>query len=110
MIVFLMNQGRQGDTFYIKQTSIPKEYNKQSLDNIIAVGEASGHKHRLVNGRLMRSEQTLEPLVVGFIETTKESKIVHDEHPEIKLDDNSIYKVKRQREFDKNTQFRLVRD
>lgn len=91
---------RQGDILFVSIEEIPEEI-KIKEDNIVAEGEATGHKHLLQDGILYEdSKGTL------FIQVEESAKIVHQEHNPIILPEGN-YKVVRQREYEPNGWIRV---
>lgn len=83
----------QGDVLLIGVDAIPK--GAQSVaDGVVALGEATGHAHRLAQKanlfRLSSGEMYVEALGGG--------SLVHEEHGALALD--GLYRVVIQREFD----------
>ena len=73
---------RQGDVLFIKTEidEISKCYfNYPREDNIVLLGEANGHAHRLVNGTIYGDRWA------GIAEVQKNGKIIHEEHGTIPL-------------------------
>lgn len=87
---------RQGDVLVRKIEKLPKRVMKLETD-IIVMGEATGHAHRIEHGTLFRSGSTM------FIQADAGAVLVHEEHAPIELEPG-IYEVVRQREFDPITQ------
>ncbi len=87
---------RQGDVLVRKIEKLPKRAKKLETD-IIVMGEATGHAHRIQNGDIFRSGPTM------FLHANKGAALVHEEHATIELDPG-FYEVIRQREFDPITQ------
>jgi len=87
---------RQGDVLVRKIEKLPKKVRKLEED-IIVMGEATGHAHRIQNGTLFLSGSTM------YLQADAGATLVHEEHAPIELDPG-IYEVVRQREFDPITQ------
>ena len=84
---------RQGDVLFIKINDIDpwrKKYPKE--DNIVLMGESTGHAHRLINGILYGNIWDM------FAEVKKNGHLIHEEHGTINLLEG-YYKIRRQREF-----------
>lgn len=102
-----MKMYRQGDLLFLKIGFKPDISLYDVKDGIILRGEGSGHAHRLVNGKLMRSFQSMS---VGntagnmVIFSKKGTKVVHEEHGTIEFE-MGMWLVIRQREY---TPFGLV--
>ena len=72
--------------------ALPKKTKKLDTD-IIVLGEATGHAHRIVNGTIYRAQG------VRYIKAKKGAELVHEEHGPIKIEPG-IYEIVIQREFD----------
>jgi hypothetical protein len=101
---------RQGDVLLQKVEQLPSGA-KLKKDNIILRGEATGHAHRVENGRLYEAvlEQdkfVFRPETRMFVIASKETRIVHEEHGPIELE-VGIYIIIRQREYGKENQYIL---
>ena len=103
---------RQGDIMLKKIKKIPSKAEKKETD-IVLEGEATGHAHRIVNGSIFEVQHWNESEV--YIDaTSKECKLIHDEHNTIDLEPG-YYEMVRQREYDPNQfsrdgKFRYVLD
>ena len=94
---------RQGDILFVKIEKIPERM-KVKQDNIIAEGEATGHKHLLVDGLLYQDERDRL-----FVNVEHEiATIIHNEHKPVTLPKGN-YKVVRQREYEPKN-WRIVSD
>lgn len=87
---------RQGDVLIVKADAIPAD--AVQLDHcVVALGEATGHQHRVREGaqqwRTRTGEQYLK--VLGA-----KAELVHEEHGTIALPGPAIYHVVHQREFE----------
>lgn len=86
---------RQGDVLLIQVKHIPWPSTRQA-HCVVAEGEATGHKHEIVEGAF---------LVVGYegatyVEVYEEAAtLVHEEHGPITLPGPALYKVIHQREY-----------
>lgn len=101
---------RQGDLLFRKIDKVPSEA-KLRKDDVILRGEASGHKHRIVNGQIYETIQKnyIQPdSVTMYIIAKKGARVIHEEHAPIELE-IGIYIVIRQREFDGQEE-RMVMD
>lgn len=83
---------RQGDVLFTKIEALPEGL-KQRKSQIIVEGEATGHHHSLVAGRVLEDAQGYL-----FLEVLKATQIVHQEHQPIGLEPG-FYRVTRQREY-----------
>lgn len=84
---------RQGDILFVKIDKIKGDLTKKS-DNIIAEGEATGHKHTLINGVLYLDEKGN---IFAKVESD-EATVVHEEHKQITLPTGD-YRIIKQREY-----------
>ena len=93
-----MKTARHGDLLFRTISKLPKECRKLSegINNILALGEFTGHKHVLVSA---------EPITVleldgeKFFEVKDGAEVTHDEHKTIKLLPG-IYRMTVEKEFD----------
>jgi len=95
---------RQGDILLKKIKSLPEVENcKQTMEGseikdsiILALGEATGHKHQLIkqDARLMKAVNTNQ----FFLLVNLPSDLVHEEHTKITLPKGN-YEVVRQRTY-----------
>jgi len=88
---------RQGDLLFVKIDKIPRKGLVRIDDNIIVMGEATGHAHRLIGGELYKDWRRGEIYIV--VKTT--AKVVHEEHAPIILE-KGFWRVIRQREYRPN--------
>lgn len=93
-------QARQGDLFFVPVKPEEVKGRKQK-NNVIALGELTGHSHELVEGEVLQDKGT------KFLVLSKASKVVHQEHNPVALE-KGTYKVTRQREY-KPTKLRPVK-
>lgn len=93
---------RQGDILFTALEQLPEGLTVRK-STIIAEGEATGHSHRLVEGRVLEDAQGQL-----FLEVLKATQIVHQEHHAIHLEPG-FYAVTRQREYAPEA-IRVVRD
>jgi hypothetical protein len=82
---------RQGDILFIKVDKLPEKRTPKA-DRVVALGEVTGHSHRVVGGNLFESDFGM------FVESDGDTEIVHDEHGPITLPEG-IFQVRRQVEF-----------
>ncbi len=85
---------RQGDILVREVAKVPGEAQKQ-LDNVIAVGEATGHKHELLSGESCIFEKKNSKFLVLLDDTD----LIHPEHDTIKLPTGK-FEIVREREYD----------
>ncbi len=83
---------RQGDLLFRAIPKLPESLVVR-LGQIIARGEATGHSHCLLEGRVL--EDTQGSL---FLEVPRSTQVVHQEHYAIELS-AGYYQVRRQREY-----------
>lgn len=93
---------RQGDLLFIAVPELPDAVLTRA-GNVIVEGEATGHSHRLLEGRILEG-------VRGslFLEVFSATQVVHQEHRALELPPG-FYRVIRQREYP-STESRTVRD
>lgn len=86
---------RQGDILIVKVDRIPED--ARQLDHcIIALGEATGHSHRIASG----AEQLRTGTGEQFIKVlAAQVELLHQEHGTITLPGPALYRVLHQREF-----------
>jgi hypothetical protein len=87
---------RQGDVGLLKIESLPEGARKEQVSDtlVLALGEATGHSHRLC-----AEEATLYSLTdYDVFEIKMPGELVHEEHSTISLEPG-FYKVIRQREY-----------
>lgn len=95
---------RQGDILLKKIETMPDSV-KESEDDVILKGEATGHAHRIVNGTIFTRSGTNQM----YIEASVGAELVHEEHNTIPLE-AGLYEVIRQREYDPDILSRYVED
>lgn len=83
---------RQGDVLIIQTTKRLPTTAKEIATGIVVYGEATGHAHRLVGGKVLRDGDRM------FLHVPRSGKLVHDEHHTITLPKGN-YMVVRQREY-----------
>lgn len=84
------NEYRQGDVYLRRIDAVPS--GAQKKDNVLAYGEATGHKHQVQDGDVLIKDGR------QFVIARQKTKLVHEEHEEIELP-QGIYEVLHQREF-----------
>lgn len=84
---------RQGDLLIEKVEKIEGRLQK---DNILALGEMTGHSHKLEKGKVYRAKKGTK-----YLNLDKKSKVVHQEHKAINLKKGK-YKVTRQKQYKPN--------
>jgi hypothetical protein len=103
-----MKAYRQGDVSIIRLASRPTDTGEEKTDLVLAEGEATGHRHRIIEG-----EVQLYTRRVGFLYLcvlSEFARLYHEEHEEIILPKGD-YEVRRQQEFDwLRQETRYVRD
>jgi len=96
-------QYRQGDLLFVEVTVIPSSARKTG-HAIIEEGEATGHKHQVLDG----SAHLFEDGNVKFLEILESATIVHEEHAPLRLP-QGLFQVIKQREYEPEGP-RYVRD
>ena len=81
---------RQGDLLIEKAEKIEGKLQK---DNIVALGEMTGHSHKLEKGKVYKAKKGEK-----FLDLSKKSKVVHQEHKALSLKKGK-YKVTRQKQY-----------
>lgn len=89
---------RQGDLLLTAIKSIPRTAKSIKTD-IILEGEVTGHAHRLKNGKLFISKDSLNGNQIYIDARNGKSYLSHEEHKRINLQ-ACCYKVTRQREYE----------
>ena len=81
---------RQGDVLLMKIDKLPET--SVEKDNVLARGEATGHSHKIMNGKVLQlnSQQ--------YVVVEKEAILEHEEHDNIEIP-QGIYEVRIQREY-----------
>lgn len=83
---------RQGDVLVTRISTLPAGLTPRA-SLVLVEGEATGHHHRLLAGRVLEDAQgTL------FLEVLKATQVVHQEHCSVDLEPG-YYQVTRQREY-----------
>jgi hypothetical protein len=98
----MKEQYRQGDLLFIK-TENPKTIYSEIEHGIIEEGSITGHKHKLVNGKLYNSN------IGKVILADNNTMVIHEEHNTIILPDG-YYRVIKQREYVSKDESRYVYD
>lgn len=85
---------RQGDILLerVDREAPVGQYVRVAEDGVIALGEATGHAHKLVGGSLVTDRGTMLAVVPGG------GRVVHDEHDTLELEPG-VWLVHRQREY-----------
>ena len=97
---------RQGDIL-LREIEVIPEGVKSSNNDVILRGEATGHAHRIVNGTIFTRETFRSEEM--YVEAKLEAALIHEEHNTIQVE-AGFYEVIRQREYDPESQSRLVED
>jgi hypothetical protein len=87
----------------VRVEELPVEL-KEDETGVIVLGEKTGHKHRIVKGKLLRNRNG-----TSYLDVKKEAQVVHEEHRAIKLK-RGKYVILRQREYTNKDAVRLVTD
>ena len=72
---------RQGDLLFVQQDTPPETRLTARQGNVIVMGEATGHAHRLQAGTILEA-----PDGSGYLDITHTTQVVHEEHGPITLD------------------------
>ena len=93
-----MNIARHGDLLFKTIDKLPKKCRKisEGVNNVLALGEFTGHKHTLVTTAPVK---ILELGGQKFFEIKETAEVNHDEHKTIKLEPG-IYRMTNEREYD----------
>jgi hypothetical protein len=83
---------RQGDLLILQISSLPEGLTLRP-HNVILAGEATGHSHRLLAGRVLQDAQGQL-----FLEVSRATQVIHQEHRALTLQPG-CYQVIRQREY-----------
>lgn len=97
-----MKTYRQGDILLKEIEKLPSGL--KDKNNILALGEATGHKHFIENGKVMVDTKGNQYVVAG-----QETQLIHDEHAVQKIP-IGIYAMIQQREYDISEGARQVMD
>ena len=84
---------RQGDLLFIRQDARPDVDLTARQGDVIVMGEATGHAHRLREGNILQT-----PDGTLYLDVTQTTQVVHEEHGPITLDPG-LWLVVRQREY-----------
>lgn len=94
---------RHGDLFLRRIDEIPQTAKKVET-TILAEGETTGHKHRLVG-----QVQVFEDQENKYFTAKQKTQLVHEEHKTIEIEEGN-YAVVQEREWDPITEARRVAD
>lgn len=83
---------RHGDLIIKRTSEIPEATLRKT--RVVLFGEATGHSHKLTSGQVLDGKDGLI-----YLNLSKDSSIVHEEHNTIKLSKGK-YVVLRTREYD----------
>lgn len=84
---------RQGDLLFVLQEARPEIDLIARQSNVVVMGEATGHAHRLTGGTILEA-----PDGTLYLDLPYAAKVVHEEHNAITLDP-ALWLVVRQREY-----------
>ena len=84
------NEYRQGDVLLVKVAAIPE--GAKQKDNVLALGEATGHHHTLEGGDVMVKDG------IQYVVARQRTRLVHQEHGQIEIPKGK-YKVALQHEY-----------
>lgn len=102
-------QKRQGDLFFAAVKKKP-DGRKEHKSPILALGEATGHSHKIFSPSVEEIEMSVDPQGNIYMKSDKTIVISHDEHADIELPPGQEYCMSRQREYDAVEQERVVAD
>ena len=85
---------RQGDVLLKEIGRLPFGL-KKAQDNILALGEATGHNHKLVSEQICVFEDKQKN---KFVNLEQDTELIHEEHGKIVLD-AALYMMVKEREF-----------
>lgn len=88
---------RQGDLLFKEVKKIPNGF-KPTTNPVILRGEATGHSHRIENGKIHTRRLYYRRTEEMFIEIGKNGRIVHEEHKTLLLP-QGFFQVVRQIEY-----------
>jgi hypothetical protein len=83
---------RQGDLLFSAIPELPEDLIERT-SKVIAQGEATGHSHCLLEGRVLEDRQG-----ILFLEVMYTTQIIHQEHSALDLP-AGFYRIIRQREY-----------
>jgi hypothetical protein len=99
---------RQGDVSIIQLTTRPMDAWQEKPDLILAEGEETGHRHRIINGEVQLYMRRTGSLYLCVLSET--ACVYHEEHEDVILPKGD-YEVRHQEEFDwLREETRYVRD
>ncbi len=97
---------RQGDLLFIR-TAQPKTHGKRIKNGVLALGEVTGHSHRIAD---LTAAEAYEIGGGVFLRVSEKGvSIVHEEHAPVTLG-SGAWEMRRQREYDPERKPRTVRD
>ncbi|MDE1833839.1 MAG: hypothetical protein KGH64_00720 [Candidatus Micrarchaeota archaeon] len=82
---------RQGDCLLIEVEKLPDQLKQK--DNILLLGEATGHHHKIENGIVYADANGMQ-----YVQVQKEATLTHQEHEWLTLPKGN-YQMRRQREY-----------
>ena len=85
---------RQGDVLLLRVTAIPKDAKDETpaADVILALGEVTGHAHRIVQTKKAPKVRLWSAGAERFIQVMEATALVHEEHAPIALEGGAIYR------------------
>ncbi len=103
----MAEQYRQGDLLFVRQDSLPVAASLATRNSVVILeGETTGHAHRLASRKTGAILETPDGQL--WLDITRATQIVHEEHHAITLDPGA-WLVVRQREYSPEA-IRLVVD
>lgn len=96
----MKNIFRQGDILFVEIEKLPELHQKEVKEFVIAEGEISGHKHKLVIERPKTKVKISSGSDGYYLDISgDEASVVHEDHKTITLQPGK-YHVYRQQEYD----------
>lgn len=100
---------RQGDLLFVEVGDIATDKLKKSTTGIIALGEVTGHKHRVIGADVYTKAKTTNwGEVIDAM--AGEATITHEEHGTVVLPAGKKYQIIHQREYQAKALPRYVAD
>lgn len=90
-----MKMYRQGDILIVEAQRPPAQWERvKRPDNVVAYGEATGHRHEFEGNVAL-----FDVFGQTYADVVEDAELVHDEHETITIPEG-FYRIVRQREFD----------
>jgi len=87
---------RQGDVLLIRVKEEDIRLEKETISSVLAEGEATGHKHEILNGTVHNRQWSSSD---KYVCSNGDTVLAHPEHGHIKID-QGLWEVRVQREYD----------